>query len=318
MRKQTLLTVLAATMLVLAGCSGGTPADGGASPDDGTADGEDGADGTNGDTAMGTVEFYVSDQPGRMDDFRHLNVTIDRIGFERADGGSDATPTVTMTATNATNATTTATATATNATATATAEAEETDSEENESEDSEAEETEAEADESEEADAGGKVVRDVDARSVDLTQLRGANATLIGTPQIPAGNYTKVTVYISEVNATLQDGSSANVKLPSNTLKLTKGFSLAANGSVQFVYDISVFEAGNSGKYILKPVISESGPDQDVRAVGGSDDDGSDDAEADGSDADDDSEESDDDDDETEAPAGNESNGGGPPDDRGN
>jgi hypothetical protein len=263
-------------MLVLAGCSGDTPADGGVSPDDGTADGEDGADGaTGGDTAIGTVEFYVSDQPGRIDDFRHPNVTIDRIGFERAkDSGSDATPTVTVTATNTTNATnTTATATATEA--------------------GDAEKRESEANESEEDDAGGKVVRGVDARSVALTQLRGENATLIGTPQIPAGDYTKVTVYISEVSGTLQDGSSANVKLPSNTLKLTKGF--------------------------LKPVISESGPDQDVRAVGGSDDE-SDDAEADDPATDDETEEADDtaETEETDEPAGNEGNGSGPPDDRGN
>jgi hypothetical protein len=256
MRKQTVLTVLAATMLVLAGCSGGTPADGGASPEDGTADGEDGTSGTtdDGGSATGTVEFYVSDMPGRIDDFRHLNVTIDRIGFQRAEGETDTTN-ETATPTNATNTTATAT-------------------------------NDSEMDDDNETDGDSNtIVRDVDARSVDLTRLRGDNATLIGTPEIPAGNYTMVTVHVSEINATLTDGSSVNVKLPSNTLKLNKGFDLEPNGTVSFVYDISVFKAGNSGKYILKPVIGESGPDQNVKMVDDNDTD-ADDAEAEDSDAD--------------------------------
>jgi hypothetical protein len=229
-------------MLVLAGCSGGTPADGGASPEDGTADGEDGTEGMTDDSSTtGTVEFYVSDKPSRIDDFRHLNVTIDRVGFYRAESETE-----------------TATATATNATVSTVA---------NDSDDTEANESESDEDGSDDSENSGELTRDVDARSVDLTRLRGPNATLIGTPEIPAGNYTKVFVYVDSINATLKDGSTTNVKLPSNKLQLTKGFELEPNGTVQFVYDISIFKAGNSGKYILKPVISESGADQEIESV---------------------------------------------------
>ncbi len=252
MNTQTLLTILAAVTLVLAGCSGTTPADGGATPEDDTADGEDGTteptddDSEQTNDITGTVAFYLSDKPSQIDDFRHLNVTIDRVGFHRAESTTTATP----------NAT--ATATATNTTTAASEDAEESD------------------------EKAGEITREVDARSVDLTRLKGENATLIGTPQIPAGNYTKVFVYVDSINATLTDGSTTNVKLPSQKLQLTKGFTLEPNGTVSFVYDISIFEAGNSGKYILKPVISESGPDTDLRDVDAEESDASDDADPDG------------------------------------
>jgi hypothetical protein len=47
------------------------------------------------------------------------------------------------------------------------------------------------------------------------------------------------------------------------------------------VFDISVFEAGNSGKYILKPVVGESGTGDDVeiRDVDEEDDEGDDESE---------------------------------------
>ncbi len=228
MQRQTLLIVLAAAMLVLAGCGGATS--GGAT--DGTTDG-DASDGADGST--GTVQFYVSDQPTAISEFEHLNVTITQVGFERADGdaGDDEDGTATPNATVTPG-------------------------------DDPAEDGEDGQDGQERA---GWVTRDIEDRTVDPTRLQGDNATLVGTPQIPAGNYTKVFVHVDSVEATLGNGESANVKLPSGRLQLTRGFTLEPNGTVQFVYDISVVKAGNSGKYILKPVISESGPGKDVTVV---------------------------------------------------
>ncbi|MFC7176836.1 DUF4382 domain-containing protein [Halosegnis marinus] len=51
-------------------------------------------------------------------------------------------------------------------------------------------------------------------RTVDLTELKGDNATLLSTYDLDAGNYTTVFIRVSEVNGTLTDGSSADVKLP--------------------------------------------------------------------------------------------------------
>lgn len=321
MRRQTLLTLLTAAMLVLAGCAGSTGGDGSPTTDGTTTPDieSDDTDDDAGGTATGTVQFYVSDDPGQIEDFRHLNVTISQIGFQRAGGAEDGmenesegedtdnrtqmddeeTMDTSANGTTGTQTTTDSTTTASSATANHGGDnqtesgddmdANETDSDDgmpvndtdsdngmvvndtdsddgmaaNETDD---EEIEDDADDGEES-GDGWITRNVSSRSVDLTQLRGDNATLIDSPELPAGEYGKVFVYVSDINATLTDGTSVNVKLPSNKLQLNKGFTLEPNGTVSFVYDITVFKAGNSGKYILKPVISQSGADQKLTDV---------------------------------------------------
>jgi len=105
------------------------------------------------------------------------------------------------------------------------------------------------------------VERDVDDRSVDLTELQGANATALGNLSVPEGDYEKVFVHVDEVNGTLKTGEEVNVKLPSQKLQLNEEFTVGSEQNVDFVFDITVFEAGGSGKFILKPVASESGTD---------------------------------------------------------
>ncbi len=58
----------------------------------------------------------------------------------------------------------------------------------------------------------------------------------------------------------------AEVKLPSGRLQISKPFTVGDNTS-NFVYDITVIKAGNSGQYILKPQIAESGADQKFNDV---------------------------------------------------
>ncbi len=292
---RTLLSTIAMTVVVvLAGCAGAGP--GGpsttASPTDdptgtSTVNPEDGS----WDGPTGTLDFYVSDQPNAIDDFQYLNVTIDQVVLISAEGEEDdhddddaetdsptptqtepvnETPTATQianaTSTSTVNSTATVTATATpNGTETSTA--------------TEADDTEAASDEDDADDAEGRIIFDVEERSIDLTRLQGANATLLGQFDVPAGTYAKVFLEVSEVNATLTSGDEANVKLPSEKLQLTKPFEVSANNSIDFVFDIGVHKAGQSGKYILRPVISESGTDVPIQRVGGPPDDrGSDDA----------------------------------------
>jgi hypothetical protein len=217
-----------------------------------------------------------------MDDFASLNVTIDEVRFHLVDAanGSDGgetgdangtmTTTVngTMTATAAANETVTdATATNETATPTVTPEADEkADDAETEEADDEAKDEEAEDDESEAGD-GRWVVRDGNETTVDLTTLRGDNATLVEEFDVPAGEYDRVVLDVSDVNATLTDGTDQRVKLPSGKLQLNTEFEVGADSEVDFVYDIMVHKAGNSGKYILRPVLSESGTDQPIDPV---------------------------------------------------
>jgi hypothetical protein len=267
-------------MLLLAGCAGGVDS-GTTGPSGETTAAESGS--TSGST--GTVNMYVSDERNAIDQFEHLNVTITKVGFQKADAdGEDDEESESESEadseneseieadddveieTNATvNGSVDANTTGVNATADAEANAS------------------GEFDESD-----GWEEYEVDSKTVDLTKLQGANASALSSIDVEEGNYSKVFVYVSDINGTLENGEQVNVKLPSQKLQLNKGFTIGANESVDFVYDITVFEAGNSGKYILKPVASESGTSDEVEiSVVDDEDERDDDAEDAGDDADD-------------------------------
>ncbi|MFD1568948.1 DUF4382 domain-containing protein, partial [Halolamina litorea] len=139
----------------------------------------------------GSLNFYVSDQQNAIDDFRHLNVTIERVGVHRANAS------------------------------------------ENES---------------------AWVEQDVDNATVDLTELQGANATSLGTMFVPNGSYDKTFVYVNEVNGTLTNGESTDVKLPSSKLQLNSEFTVGNGEEIDYVFDITVVKRGNSGSYNIQPV----------------------------------------------------------------
>lgn len=262
--RSSLGAVAMAALLVLAGCAGpignsdrsaGVAGDA-ATPADGGTVGSD----------AGTVEFYVSDEENAIEDFAHLDVTITKVGLHRTGGGDDDgdegdetnEPTETPEPTE-TDETATLTAATSSPSATAT--------------------SEGEADGADGADGepDGNT-RDVDAtddgkagwveygvnRTVDLTELRGANATSLGTLAAPDGSYDKVFVYVDGIEATLENGETVNVKLPSQKLQIKKGFAVGKGRNVSFVFDVSVKRAGKSGKYILRPIVGQSGTSEDV------------------------------------------------------
>jgi hypothetical protein len=155
-------------------------------------------------TTTGTdasLEFYVSDEQNAIDDFEHLNVTIDRVGVHRADAG------------------------------------------ENES---------------------AWVEKSVANRTVDLTELQGANATSLGVLNVSNGTYDKTFIYVSEVNGTLTNGDHPDVKLPSSKLQLDSEFTVGNGEEIDYVFDITVVKRGNSGSYNIKPVAGESGTSDQV------------------------------------------------------
>jgi uncharacterized GH25 family protein len=193
MTRQALHAIVVASIVLLAGCAGGIANS--PTPDTGQTDSAPATD-------AGTVAFYISDEENAIDDFRHLNVTVTRVGFERAS-----------------------------------------------------------------ADGGGWVEREVDNETVDLTELKGPNATLVDEYNVPNGTYSKVFIHVDEVNATLQNGQQVRVKLPSEKLQIQKEFTVENGSEANFVFDIAVHKAGNSGKYILKPVISESGTDVPIKSI---------------------------------------------------
>lgn len=109
-----------------------------------------------------------------------------------------------------------------------------------------------------------------DITTVDLKPLIGENALEIWSGNLTAGTYNKVFIYISDVTGVLAEeygGGIADIKLPGEKLHISKPFTISDNTTTSFVYDITVIEAGKSGKYILQPQIAQSGAEQKFREV---------------------------------------------------
>lgn len=105
---------------------------------------------------------------------------------------------------------------------------------------------------------------------IDLVTLGNGVLQDLGTMPLPAGHYTQVRLVLAD-NATTPNantvqpngGSETPLDTPSamqSGLKLQANFDVAAGQMADIVLDFnacsSVVKAGNSGKYILKPVIS--------------------------------------------------------------
>jgi len=223
-------------LLLLAGCAGSVPA-------------LDGSGGSGDATQTGRMNFYVSDEQNAIGDFEHLNVTVTAVAFQHANASADGAAEATTDG-NETDGDASGDASANTST-----------------------ETYSRAEVQDKQASEDWVVRDIDNRSVDLTTLQGANATMLADFDVPAGDYETAMVYVSDVNATLKSGQQVDVKLPSEKLHVNKPFTVGDGESVDFVFDMTVVEKGNSGGYNLKPVVAESGTDVEIRDVGAADDD---------------------------------------------
>jgi hypothetical protein len=103
-----------------------------------------------------------------------------------------------------------------------------------------------------------------ETKTVDLTQLQGEQTQEIWRGDVPAGQYSHVFIYVSQVKGKLEStGHIIDVKLPSNKLHMSVPFEVTADTFTSFTFDITVVATGNSGKYILKPQIGESGAQQE-------------------------------------------------------
>ena len=128
-------------------------------------------------------------------------------------------------------------------------------------------------------ESGGWTEFDVPEKdaTVDLVLLQGDNAQEVLKASILPGQYSKVFIHVGEVTGFLRTASTTplTIKLPSDKLQINTPFEVFESSVTTFVYDITVIAAGNqkSGiKYILKPVISESGVGQPFEEVKPNDD----------------------------------------------
>jgi hypothetical protein len=109
-----------------------------------------------------------------------------------------------------------------------------------------------------------------DITEVDLKPLAGENALEIWNGNLTPGEYSKVFIYVSEVNGILLPtlgGETSNVKLPSEKLQISKPFTISEDTVTSFIYDVTVVNDGQSGQYVLQPQIGQSGADQEFKEV---------------------------------------------------
>lgn len=100
---------------------------------------------------------------------------------------------------------------------------------------------------------------------LDLVPLVEENAVLLWQGYVPEGTYNKVFLYVEETHGVLvgaEEGETVEVKLPSNKLQVNAPVTVGDEEEgepVDYVFDVTVHEAGNSGKYMLQPQLTESG-----------------------------------------------------------
>ena len=142
---------------------------------------------------------------------------------------------------------------------------------------------------------------------IDLLELQDGVEEILADEEFDVGILEEVRVILGEENSVVVGGESLELKIPSGQ---RSGFKIKINQSLEEDTDfsmlidfdalLSIKEAGESGKYILKPVIKvmlpggqevegeEMGEDDDEDMEGNGDDDGDDDGDGDGDDDNDD------------------------------
>lgn len=107
---------------------------------------------------------------------------------------------------------------------------------------------------------------------IDLILLQEDKAQEIWRGNVPEGQYTKVFIHVSNVSGILKETDGlVSVKLPSEKLQISNPFSVKSGSVVNFVYDVTVVEAGKSGQYIIKPQVAQSGTDRKFEKIDGKD-----------------------------------------------
>jgi hypothetical protein len=98
----------------------------------------------------------------------------------------------------------------------------------------------------------------------DLLALQNVSETLSET-EIPAGNYTKIWMHVLTANATYPDGTVADLRVPSDTIKvlLKPYLSLEGGGQVTVLIDLQPEDLNSiaiSRNLNLRPVIKAMVP----------------------------------------------------------
>lgn len=108
-------------------------------------------------------------------------------------------------------------------------------------------------------------IGNVNPQIYNLLDLTGGVSVLLADTEIQAGQFSQLRLVLGENNTVVKNGVTHNLSTPSaqqSGLKLQVNQQLLAGGNYDFLIDFdvdeSIVEAGNSGNYILKPVLRVS------------------------------------------------------------
>lgn len=118
------------------------------------------------------------------------------------------------------------------------------------------------------APVGGWTEIPLDGAQVDLLVLNGSGTATIANLTLPEGDYTKVEFTVANITAQV-GGEDVQVIVPSGKLKLVGKFSVFADGSAGYDFDIRVVKRGNKDIYNLLPVIGKRSAPDDGKGNGG-------------------------------------------------
>jgi len=102
-----------------------------------------------------------------------------------------------------------------------------------------------------------------EVRTIDLTLLPGEKTQAIWRGDMLEGQYSKVFIYVSDVQGILKaSGQAVDVKRPGNKIQINSSFDIGAGSTTSFTFDLTVTASGNPKnglRYMLKPQVDESG-----------------------------------------------------------
>ena len=107
-------------------------------------------------------------------------------------------------------------------------------------------------------------------QTFDLLQLVGVTE-LLGETQLAAGKYNQVRLSVTSAKVTI-DGTEYDLEVPSDKLKLVKGFDIVAGETTTLTLDFDAKEsvvATGVGKYLLKPTIKILSEEETAAKMGG-------------------------------------------------
>lgn len=100
-----------------------------------------------------------------------------------------------------------------------------------------------------------------ETQTIDLKEFSEDASAFLGGAEVLEGTYTQIRIHVSDAYGISSEDNETrvNITVPSKTLKIVRPWTVTGNNTtvltIDFDLDQSLHEAGQSGKWILRPVM---------------------------------------------------------------